>query len=373
MNKKSTLKLLLLALLVACSTTASYAREGARTGFCPASPQPLPSAEERQHLVPERLLRCFLTVHEIAVVRSARYHDAQTTVTDPQFASGELNPDGSLRPPLTADQLAELAKMHSILDEDMHAGAILRKFVANKDVGGFLYGRTVIGSPSSPVVVSTNTMRGFVGLERNTQGLDAGATVGALGLDYETTATGQFTDASSIPLKRRLAAEIVQHGLHSIRHHMSAQGAIDAKIPLAGDLNDFVGDTTPSLDNRSFEMNRAGEDNPYTGLGISDNIGLLTQNPHDPPGATYPLHVNEEDVMTVPTPLADGDQILRRAPDGTETVVARYLKFTDRNGTPSLRWMLNPHLAQADKVYYRTLILNAAECVQNPANCLAAN
>jgi hypothetical protein len=373
MNKNSTLKLLLLALLAACSTTASYAREGAPSGFCPASPRPLPSAEERQHLVPERLLRCFMTVHEIAVVRSSRYHDAQTTVTDPQYASGELNPDGSLRPPLTADQLAELARMHAILDEDMHPGAVLRKFIPNSDVGGFLYGRTVIGSPSAPIVVSTNTVRGFVGLERNTQGLDAGAAIAGLGLDYETTTTGQFTDASPIPLKRQVAAEVRRHGLHSIRHHMSAQGASDARIPLARDLDDFVGNTTPSLDDRSFEMNRQGEDNPYTGLGISDNIGLLTQNPDDPPGATYPLHLNEEDVMTVPTPLADQDEILRRSLDGTETVVARYLRFTDHHGTTSLRWMLNPHLTQADKVYYRTLILNAAECVQDPVDCLAAN
>src|SRR6195952_3621986 len=160
MNNKSTLRLLLLALLVACSTAASYAREAAATGFCPASPQPLPSAEERQHLVPEHLLRCFLTLHEIAVVRSARHHDAQTTVTDPQLASGMLNPDGSLRPPLSADQLAELARMHSILDEDMHQGAILRKFVANQDVGGFLYGRTVIGSPRPARLASAHTPRG---------------------------------------------------------------------------------------------------------------------------------------------------------------------------------------------------------------------
>jgi len=372
MNKKMVRSLLALAVAVVFSTAASSAREAAATGVCPASRQPLPGAEERQRLAPERLLRCFLSAHEITVLRSSRYHDAQTTVTDPQFESGELNPDGSLRPPLADDQLVELARMHSILDEDMHAGAVLRKFIANSDVGGFLYGRTVIGSPSSPIVVSTNTMRGFVGLERNTQGLEAGATVAGLGLDYETTATGQFTDASPIPPKRQLAAEVRQHGLHSIRLHMSAQGAVDAKIPLARDLEDFVGDTTPSLDNRSFEMNRQGEDNPYTGLGISDNIGLLTQNPNDPAGATYPLHLNEEDVMTVPTPLANQDEILRRSLDGTETVVARYQKFTDHNnGTTSLRWMLNPQLSQADKVYYRTLILNAAQCVEDPANCLA--
>jgi hypothetical protein len=369
MKTKPTLTLFVLALLVALSTSAASA---AGTGFCPASPQPLPTAAERQHLMPERVLRCFMTEAEITVLRSARYHDAQTTVTDPQFASGELNPNGSLRPPLTADQLAELAKMHSILDEDMHEGAILRKFVPNSDVGGFLYGRTVIGTSTAPVVVTTNTVRGFVGLERNTQGLDAGATVSGLGLDYETTPTGQFTDQSPLPLHRQLSEEILHNGLHSIRHRMSAQGAMDAEIPLARDLNDYVGTTTPSLDGRSFEMNRQGSDNPYSGLGMSDNIGLLTENPNDPPGRTYPLHINEEDVMTVPTPLADDDELLRRDTDGTETVVARYLKYTSPEGTVSLRWIINTELPHAELVYYRTLLLNAAQCVADPANCLAA-
>jgi hypothetical protein len=361
MKNRSTPRLLSLVLLVALSTTASYARG---PGSCPASPDPLPTAEQRQFLTPERVMRCFMSAQEVAVVRGSRYHDAQTTVTDPAFESGELNPDGSLRPPLTAGQTAELAKMHSILDEDMRAGATLRKFVPNSDVGGFLYGRTVIGSPSSPIVVTTNTVRGFVGLERNTQGLDAGETVAALGLDYETTATGQFTDASPIPLHRQLALEVIQHGLHSIRHHMSAQGATDAKIPLARDLNDAVGASTPSLDDRTFEMNRQGQTNPYTGLGISDNIGMLTQDPNDPPATTYPLHLNEEDVMTVPTPLAGDDQIFRRGLDGSETLVARYLRYTKPDGTRAFHWVLSPHLSSADKAYYQGLIQQAAANVQ---------
>jgi hypothetical protein len=50
-------------------------------------------------------------------------------------------------------------------------------------------------------VVTTSTVRGFVGLERNTQGLGAGETVAALGLDFEATALGQFTDASPDALR----------------------------------------------------------------------------------------------------------------------------------------------------------------------------
>jgi len=350
-----------LILLAALSTSAAYARG---PGSCPASPMPLPTAERRQYLEPERLLRCFMSAREVATVRSSRYHDAQTTVTDPQYASGELNPDGSVRPPLSADQTAALIKMHSILDQDMRAGAVLRKYVQNSDSGNVFIGVTVIGSPGSEVVVTTNTVRGFVGLERNTQGLDAGETVAALGLDYETTTVGQFTDASSIPLRRQLALEILRHGLHSIRHHMSAQGATDARIPLARDLNDAVGASAPGLDGRSFEMNRSGQDNPYTGLGISDNIGLLTEDPDDAPDTTYPLHLNEEDVMTTPTPLAGGDEILRRAPDGTETLVARYLRYTRPDGTRAFHWVLSPRLSAADKAYYQGLIEQAAARVE---------
>ena len=223
MKNTAPIRSLALALLFALSASAVDARNN--PARCPASGKPLPTAQKRQFTAPSKLLLCFLTPAEIAAVRDSIGHDAQTTVTDPAFESGELNPDGSLRPPLTAGQTAALAKMHAVLDDDMRAGAVMRKYIANSDVGGFLYGRTVIGSPDSPIVVYTNAVRGFVGLERNTQGLDAGETIGALGLDYETTATGQFTDDSPLPFRRVVSQEVRSHGLHSIRHHMSAQGA----------------------------------------------------------------------------------------------------------------------------------------------------
>jgi hypothetical protein len=343
-----------LSLLLASATTAAYAQR------CPVSGKPLPTAAQRQLIVPMKLLTCFMTSTEISAVRNSIGHDAQTTVTDPAYESGQLNPDGSVRPPLTAAQTAALAKMHSILDDDMRAGAVIRKYVQNSDVGGILYGRTVIGSSDNPTVVSTNTVRGFVGLERNTQGLGAGRTIGALGLDYETAATGQFTDASSIPFRRQVSQEVRLHGLHSIRHVMSAQGAADAKIPLAKDLNDHVQANDPTLHDRSFEMNRQGQDNPYTGLGMSDDIGLLTLDTTDAADTIYPLHVNEEDVMTVPTPLARGDVLLRRSLNGRETLIARYVKTTRPDGTVANVWYLSPRLSAADRAYYRGLIQQAA-------------
>jgi hypothetical protein len=357
MKTTLSLRAVLLSLLLALSASAAYARD---PGQCPASDQPLPTAEQRQFIVPVKLLHCFLSPADIATASSSIGHDAQTTVTDPAFESGELNPDGSLRPPLTAGQFAALAKMHAVLNEDMHEGAVIRKFIANSDIGGFLYGRTVIGSPTSPIVVTTDTVRGFIGLERNTQGLDAGEAVGALGLDYESTPTGQFTDASPLPFHRQVAMEVIVHGLHSIRHHMSAQGAADAQIPMARDLNNSVDASTPSLDDHHFEMDRQGQTNPYTGLGISDNIGLLTLSPDDAPDAVYPLHLNEEEVMTVPTPLISGDEIFRRTIDGEETLIARYVKITHANGTVIHRWDLSRHLSAADRAYYEGLIQQAA-------------
>jgi hypothetical protein len=360
MQKSFSLRAVLLSLLLALSATAAAnaAHAAHDPALCPSNGAPLPTAEERQFIVPVKLLHCFMSPAQINAASSSIGHDAQTTVTDPSFESGELNPDGSVRPPLTADQSAALAKMHSVLDEDMREGALIRKFIANSDVGGFLYGRTVISSP--PIVVTTNAVRGFVGLERNTQGLDAGETIGALGLDYESIPTGQYTDASPLPFHRQVAAEIVAHGLHSIRHSMSAQGAGDAKIPMARDLNDSVDASTPSLDDRHFEMNRQGQTNPYTGLGISDNIGLLTYQNDDAPDAVYPLHLNEEDVMTVPTPLISGDEIFRRTVDGRETLIARYVKITHANGTVIHRWDLSRDLSAADRAYYEGLIRQAA-------------
>ncbi|MFY9819810.1 MAG: hypothetical protein WAM82_00405 [Thermoanaerobaculia bacterium] len=354
MKERFTLRAAILLVVSAC-TTAAYG-----AGHCPVSHQLLPSAAQRQFIPPARLLTCFMTQDEIVAVRTSIGHDAQVTAADPAFESGELNPDGSMRPPLTASQFAALIKMHSILDEDMRSGAVIRKFIQNSDIGGFLYGRTVIGSPSAPVVVTTNTVRGFVGLERNTQGLDAGATVGALGLDFETTPLGQYTDATADPLFRVLSQEIRSHGLHSIRHIMIAQGASDAKIPLGKDLNDTVQATEPDLLGRSFEMNRQGQTNPYTALGMSNDLVLLTQDPSDPPNTIYPLHINEEDVMTVPTPLAVGDVLLRRGLDGRETLIARYIRGHNPDGTITNRWFLSQRLSAADKAYYRGLIQQAA-------------
>ncbi len=348
---------LLLALLAALSTASTYAAASDR---CPVSGKPLPTARQRQFTVPAKLLPCFLTKAEIAAIRGSIGHSAQTTVTDPSFESGGLNPDGSPRPPLTAEQTSALGKMHAVLDDDMREGSVVRKFVANSDVGGVLYGRTVIGSPDAPAVVTTNTVRGFVGLERNTQGLDAGETIGALGLDYETTAAGQFTDASPLPFRRQVSQEVRLHGLHSIRHHVSAQGAIDAKIPLARDLNDYVQAHDPTLEDRSFEMNRQGQDNPYTGLGMSDDIGLLTLDETDGEDAIYPLHINEEDVMTVPTPLARGDVLLRRSLDGKEKLIARYVRTIRPDGTVANVWYLSRWLSAADRDYYRALVRQAA-------------
>jgi hypothetical protein len=346
-------------LLLALSATVAWATP---QGQCPAIHRPIPSPAARQHLAPVEVMRCFMSLAEIEEVRSSIGHDAQTTLDDPAYASGELNPDGSTRPPLDAAQIAALVKMHTVLDPDMREGAILRKYVPNSSVGGILYGRTVISSNGSPLVVSTDTVRGFVGLERNTQGLTAGATIAAVGLDYETGDLGQFTDASGVSYYREVALEILRHGLHSIRHTMSAQGASDAKIPLAKDLQDAVAGDAPALAGRSFEMNRQGQLNPYTGLGISDELVLLVLRAHLEI-EEYRLHLNEEDVMTTPTPLALGDQLLRRLPDGRETVVATYVATVGKDGAVTRRWVLSRHLSRRLAAYYRGLVEEAAQQV----------
>jgi hypothetical protein len=363
--KRTSLRPILSALLLLLSTAAAggaatgTATAAAGTGLCPAIHRPIPSVEERQHLPPVEVMRCYMSIAEIDTVRSAIGHDAQTAVTDPAFDSGELNPDGTSRPALSAAQITALARMHSILDPDMRSGAILRKYVPNSDIGGILFGRTVITSNGKPLVVTTNTVRGFVGLERNTQGLDAGATIAAVGLDYETAPLGQFTDASEDSYYREVAIEVLSHGLHAIRHIMSAEGASDAKIPLGKDLTDAFQGAVPSLAGRFFEMDRQGQLNPYTALGISDEIVLLTLLEHDGL-AMYRLHLNEEDVMTAPTPLAVGDQLIRRFPDGREIRIASYLAVKNPDGTVTNQWVIATRLTRSQAVYYNGLVQQAA-------------
>lgn len=78
----------ILSLVLTLLATAAYAQR------CPVSGKPLPTPAQRQFTVPIKLLACFMTPAEIAAVRSSIGHSAQTTVTDPAFESGELNPDG---------------------------------------------------------------------------------------------------------------------------------------------------------------------------------------------------------------------------------------------------------------------------------------
>jgi hypothetical protein len=233
---------------------------------------------------------------------------------------------------------------------------ILRKYVPNSDVGGYLYGRTVISSGGKLIVVTTNTLRGFVGLERNTIGLDAGQTIAAVGLDYETGATGQFTDAASTPPHRQVSLEIQQHGMHVLRHIMSTADAAAAQIPLGKDLDDAVA-SAPSLAGRIVEMNRQGATNPYTGLGISDELVLVVLQY---PDEEYPLHLNEEDVMSTPAPLAPGDTLLRRDLDGHDTLIATYVALTNDDGTVSNVWQLSPDLSPQEADYYQVLVGQAA-------------
>lgn len=349
--KAQTSKVVTLSLILALAASAAW------SASCPANGAPLPSAAERQAMVPVSILRCFLPETEILVIIGSVGHDPQASLAQPAFDSGRENPDGSLRPPLQPGEIAALIDLHTVLDPDMAGGAVTRKYVPNSDVGGYLYGRTVISSNGKLIVVSTNTLRGFVGLERNTLSLDAGQTLAAVGLDYETTTAGQFTDATDTPSHRRVSREIQAHGLHALRHIMSASGARAAQIPLGKDLNDAVAAEEPSLAGRTFEMDRQGAANPYTGLGISKDIGLLVlQNE----SKEYPLHLNEEDVMTTPTPLAPGDTLVRRDLRGEDTLIATYVAVTNEDGSVTNVWQLSPGLSADEADFYQRLIGQAA-------------
>ncbi len=64
--------------------------------------------------------------------------------------------------------------------------------------------------------------------------------------------------------------------------------------------------------------------------------------------------------MTTPTPLAVGDVLLRRSLDGHETLIARYIRGHNSDGTTTNRWFLSQSLPAADKAYYRGLTQAAA-------------
>src|ERR1700730_8671944 len=105
-----------LYVLLALAATAAW------PASCPANGAPLPTAAERQVMVPIAILRCFLPETEVRVIIGSIGHDPQATLTDPAYDAGKQNPDGSLRPPLEGEEIAALIDMHTVLDPDMSDG-----------------------------------------------------------------------------------------------------------------------------------------------------------------------------------------------------------------------------------------------------------
>jgi len=79
-----------LYVLLALAATAAW------PASCPANGAPLPTAAERQVMVPIAILRCFLPETEVRVIIGSIGHDPQATLTDPAYDAGKQNPDGSL-------------------------------------------------------------------------------------------------------------------------------------------------------------------------------------------------------------------------------------------------------------------------------------
>jgi len=64
--------------------------------------------------------------------------------------------------------------------------------------------------------------------------------------------------------------------------------------------------------------------------------------------------------MTAATPLAAGDQLLRRDLRGHDTLIAAYTAATAEDGTVANVWQLSPELSARDLAYYQRLIAQAA-------------
>lgn len=359
---------------------------------------------DRQHMTPEAVLATaenqsgqpHMTPEEIAMMGNAAKKDAQASLTESVDAAGNTTKTdtgrdytGAAKANLTPVEMDVLIKGHLILREDVTAGARVRKFVTNNQLGGILNGEYVGNNRTTkkPAKMQTDKMTGDIGLARNTDGLGAGETIAHLGLDYEHSPTagdrgktkaGSYTDQDASG-KVTVSKEVQDNGLHYLEQPLSQSQADKAKVPLAQDLYDYAkqkmtkGEITPEQFAQFTLKNREnGADNPYTGTGMTAPNAIVDSN-----GQPFKTAINQE-MNAGAHALQEGAQLKMRGQEGgSDKTVATYEKqpVLDEHGQPrigpdgqpmtEMRWKLDGSLTKEQRKYYENMIASTQQAVQN--------
>ncbi len=294
------------------------------------------------------------------------------------------NADGTARAPMSDDEKDALLKGHAVLARDNVAGAQMRKVVANNTVGGMLSGQATLGGAEK----LPNGVRGSIGHQRNTDGMNAEDTVAALGLDYEhrpsdkkapagSVVRGQYTDMNAAGAVRT-SQETSNRGLHYIDFEMTADMAQASGVNMSKDLVEHgkrsADPEIRALAGAAAPREKSHRDDAFAGTGATSSNALTRGD-----GSGIAPIINQELMLDARKKnggagaakgeaafdLPAGAQMKRRGSRAGEDKVVATLREerdadgnvrTDSAGKPLMGWELDEALDKNDRGTYKNMM-----------------
>lgn len=290
--------------------------------------------------------------------------------------SNNENSDGTTRAPMTEPEKEALLKGHAILGKDNKQGADMRKVIPNRGVGGMLAGQAGTGAEKLGPSV-----RGSVGLARNTEGMNAESTVAALGLDYEHNPStdakpaagkskkgswGNYTEMSATG-KVTMSDEVEKNGLHYIDFKMTKEMEAHAGVAMSQDLIDKAKASkdagVAAIGNKAHGQEKARRDDPFAATGATSSNALVQKGGANAGRAFDPvlnqeLNLNPQRKSAGPGEagfeLEAGAQMKKRGNRaGEDQVIATLVEKADKDGKIVKEWELDSGLEKSERGHYK--------------------
>lgn len=287
-----------------------------------------------------------------------------------------MSSDGTMRVPMTDKEKDALLKGHAILARDNVVDADMRKVIPNNQVGGMLG-----GVPAPGAEKLGPSVRGSVGLARNTEGMNAEETISALGLDYEHNPSvdakpaagkktkgkgGNFTEMDSAG-RVTMSDEVERDGLHYVDFKMTPEMAQHAGVAMSQDLIDRAKGSRDTeiaaLGGKAHAQEKSRRDDPFAATG-STSSNAMTQKAGAQAGQEFQPVLNQELNLNPKKKAAGpgeagfeldaGAQIKRRGNRaGQDKVIATLVEKADKDGKIVKEWELDAGLERNERGHYK--------------------
>ncbi len=281
--------------------------------------------------------------------------------------------DGTVCAPMTNREKDALLKGHALLAEENKQGADMRKVIPHTTVGAVLNGTPSRGAESLGPVV-----RGSVGMQHNTDGMDAEDTIATLGLDYEHKANkhakpdagkkkrGTYTDMDDTG-KVTMSDDVEREGLHYIDFKMTKEMEEHAGIAMSQDLIDHGKKSKnakiAAMSAKGVAQEKTDRDDPFCATGATSSNALKRKS-GDSAGLQHDVELNQELNLDPKRRSADphqqgyeleaGAQMKRRGNRaGEDKVIATLVEKADKDGKIVKQWELDEALEKNERGHYK--------------------